>query len=94
MKTTIATLALCIATAVQAAAAAPVGDTAGGTRATDVGTAETVGTGTDKVVCKREPVSGSRTMAKKVCQTAAEWERQRRADQQAVEKIQSSRWKS
>ena len=54
---------------------------------------ETIGTGVDKVICKREKVLGSRVAAKKVCQTAAEWERQRRDSQQAAEKIQSSRWK-
>lgn len=50
--------------------------------------------GPNKIICKRERVSGSRLAAKKVCQTAAEWERQRREDQQAAEKVQTGRWKS
>lgn len=50
--------------------------------------------GTAKIICKRERAPGSRLSAKKVCQTAAEWERQRREDQQMAEKVQSSRWKS
>lgn len=50
--------------------------------------------GPNKIICKREPVAGSRLVAKKVCQTAAEWERQRRDDQQAAEKVQAGRWKS
>lgn len=50
--------------------------------------------GPAKMICKRERAPGSRLSAKKVCQTAAEWERQRREDQQMAEKVQSSRWKS
>ena len=48
----------------------------------------------NKVICKREKVSGSRLAAKKVCMTAAEWERQRRDDQQMAEQVQSARWKA
>ncbi len=54
---------------------------------------EIVGEGADKVICRREKVLGSRITAKKVCQTAAEWERQRREDQQMAEKVQGARWK-
>ncbi len=57
-------------------------------------TSETIGEGADKVICRREKVSGSRVTAKRVCQTAAQWERQRREDQQAVEKVQNARSKS
>ena len=91
MKSAIATLALFVSAAVQAA---PGAEPRGRTSTTDAGSSETIGSGTDKVICKRENVSGSRVAAKKVCQTAAEWERQRRADQQAIEKIQNSRTKS
>ena len=48
----------------------------------------------DKLICKRDKVSGSRLSARKVCMTAAEWERQRIEDRQAVEKIQTNRTKS
>lgn len=55
---------------------------------------EVVGEGPDKVICRREKALGSRITAKRICQTAAEWERQRRDDQQLAEKVQSGRWKS
>lgn len=45
----------------------------------------------DKMICRRDKVVGSRLNAKRVCQTAADWERQRREDQQMAERIQSSR---
>lgn len=47
-----------------------------------------------KLVCRREATSGSRLGAKRVCRTAAEWERTRREDQQMTEKVQSQRWKA
>lgn len=47
-----------------------------------------------KLICKRDKASGSRLATKRICQTAAQWERQRREDQQAVEKVQSARSKS
>lgn len=92
--------ALVLATALvviaPASAASPPPDTAQSSNASATfnGNAETVGEGSDKIICKREKVVGSRLAAKKICQTAAQWERQRREEQQLVEKVQSSRWKS
>ena len=48
----------------------------------------------NKLVCKRFKESGSRLAGKKVCMTAAEWERQRREEQQMVERIQANRTKA
>ena len=89
MKTIVALLTLIASSA--AFASAPAGSDARGAEAEAATAAEE---GANKVVCKREPVAGSRLAAKRVCQTAAEWERQRREDQQAAEKVQAGRWKS
>ena len=62
-----------------------------GTNSDDQATSETSPNDPNRVVCKRNKVSGSRLTAKKVCMTAAEWERQRREDQQLAEKVQNSR---
>lgn len=91
LKSAAVTLALLVSAAAPAAAQ---DSGQGRTSTTDTGTTETIGTGTDKVICKREKVSGSRVTAKRVCQTAAQWERQRREDQMMAEKIQGARWKS
>ena len=48
----------------------------------------------DKMICKREKTTASRLGVKKICMTRAEWERVRRDDQQATEKVQSARWKA
>lgn len=93
MKAALAALVMSVPGIVVAAPAGAANQAVGSGAAAKGGGDETIGTGVDKVICKREKVSGSRTVAKKVCQTAAEWERQRRADQQAIEKIQSSRTK-
>ena len=37
-----------------------------------------------KMICKRQPQIGSRLAVKKTCLTAAQWEDQRRADQQML----------
>lgn len=94
MKAAFIALALVASGTAAAAAQAQTSEGQAGARASDAGTTETIGTGADKVICKREKVLGSRVTAKKVCQTAAQWERQRREDQQAAEKIQGARWKA
>lgn len=94
VKTFFAALSLAIPVALSATPPRPVAVQAGNTSATESDSSTTIGQGTDKVICKREKTVGSRVTAKKVCQTAAQWERQRRDDQQMAEKIQSSRWKS
>ena len=48
----------------------------------------------NKLICKRDKVPGSRLAAKKVCMTAAEWERQRIEDRQLAEKVQTQRGSS
>ncbi len=91
MKAVVAIVALFASPLAHAATA---GETQRASGASDAPSSETIGTGTDKVICKREKVVGSRLTAKKVCQTAAQWERQRREDQQMAEKVQGARWKS
>lgn len=91
MKAALLTLAMLASGAVHASE--PAATAQNPNSAAAAGTSETIGEGTNKVICKREKVSGSRTASKRICQTAAEWERQRRTDQQAVEKVQGARWK-
>lgn len=93
MKALAAGLALLSSPALVCAAPAQAAPAQSNARANEAGAEETLGTGTDKVICKREKVLGSRVTAKRVCQTVAEWERQRREDQQMAEKIQGARWK-
>ena len=93
MKAVVVTIALLVAATPPAMARSPEATPPSSTRTTDSGTTETYGEGSDKVICKREKVSGSRVTAKKVCQTAAQWERQRRDDQMMAEKVQGARWK-
>lgn len=78
-------------------AGAPVAVTAqvdGSPAAAAPGAAGQSAPGAERMICRREQASGSRLGAKRICQTAAEWERRRREDQQATEKIQNGRWKS
>lgn len=48
----------------------------------------------NRMICKREKVTGSRLRSRKTCLTAAQWEEQRAADREAVEKIQANRYKN
>src|SRR5438067_4836503 len=42
----------------------------------------------DKIICERQDEIGSRLGAKKVCKTAAQWEEERRTEQNDLQKIQ------
>lgn len=46
-----------------------------------------------RMVCKKSQVTGSRLGKKKVCMTAAQWEVQRQADKEAIERTQNGRYK-
>ena len=48
----------------------------------------------DEVVCKTEKVVGSRLSRQKRCQTKRQWQAERSANRQDLEKAQSARWKS
>ena len=76
-------------------ATAPLGATMQGTGASPADKeANETSADPNKLICKRDKVVGSRLSAKKVCMTAAEWERQRREDQQLAERVQANRSKS
>jgi hypothetical protein len=47
----------------------------------------------NRVVCRKENVTGSRLGARKRCLTAAEWTEMARLDRQSVERIQNMRYK-
>ncbi|TXC73550.1 hypothetical protein FSZ31_02035 [Sphingorhabdus soli] len=48
----------------------------------------------DRVICRRQEVVGTRLAKKRVCATAAEWERIHADERQATERIQNQRSKS
>ncbi len=47
--------------------------------------------GTDKMICAREEELGSRLKSRKVCMTASQWEEERRAARQEVDRAQIQR---
>ena len=49
------------------------------------------GSDPNEVVCEKIPVIGSRLAAKRVCQTRAEWDEQRRLQRQEVDRVQTQR---
>ncbi len=48
----------------------------------------------NKVICRRQKVIGTRLAQKRVCATAAEWERMHAEERQATERVQNQRSKS
>lgn len=48
----------------------------------------------NKVICRRQEVVGTRLAKKRICATAAEWERIHAEERQATERIQNQRSKS
>lgn len=48
----------------------------------------------DKVICKTERTVGSRLNTTKRCLTRRQWEAERAANRQDIERVQSARWKS
>jgi hypothetical protein len=48
----------------------------------------------NRVICRRQDVVGTRLAKKRVCATAAEWERIHAEERQATERIQRERSKS
>ena len=61
--------------------------------AENAATAEADANDPNRMVCKKSQVTGSRLGKKKICMTAAQWEVQRQADREALERSQSGRWK-
>lgn len=48
----------------------------------------------NRMVCRREKVTGSRLATRKTCMTAAQWENMRAQNKQDLDRIQANRWKS
>jgi hypothetical protein len=48
----------------------------------------------NRMICKRQKVSGSRLKANKVCMTEAQWAQMKRENREATERTQAARWKS
>lgn len=46
-----------------------------------------------RMVCKKAQVTGSRLGKKKVCMTQAQWDVQRQADREKIEQAQNTRFK-
>lgn len=45
----------------------------------------------DRVICKKAQVSGSRLGNKKICMRKADWDAQRQADREAIQRAQVNR---
>lgn len=43
----------------------------------------------NEVICRKEPVVGSRLQMSKTCMTRAQWAEQRQQDRQAIERVQA-----
>jgi predicted secreted protein len=71
---------LCAVTLLAVALAAPA--------AADPGSSARKAKDPNEMICEKQQVLGSRLAAKKVCMTRAQWEEQRRADQQLISKSQ------
>lgn len=50
--------------------------------------------GSDRLICRSEPVLGSRIAKQKRCLTAAQWEENRQNQRMAIERSQSVRYKN
>ncbi len=48
----------------------------------------------NRMICKKEKVSGTRLSTKKVCMTAAQWAQRQRDERQATDRAQANRPKS
>ncbi|MBX7483228.1 hypothetical protein [Qipengyuania qiaonensis] len=51
----------------------------------------TAGSNKEKVICRRDKVIGSRVKAERVCKTAKEWEWEKKANREMVERGQNQR---
>ncbi len=59
--------------------------------ATSAPAEEATDTSQNRVICKREKVTGSRLGSKKVCKTEAQWNQIRNDERQALERGQANR---
>ena len=73
----------------QTKTAAPSGGASGTVSVSGAQAAPTVGT--DKMICDREDELGARLKSRKVCKTASQWEEERRAAREEIERAQVQR---